>query len=264
MYNEITCDKIKHILRENMFYNAINLDTLNYMAEEHTFAGGFCSDDAVIFADSCAHTDSQGVTNNVYVCPLKKNFNYVSAARFVEKTFRAKSISVDVHLFEADTANDVKVRFSSLCPYRREIKDYVAQNGITAGSGPVRALTPEDKELFCDAGFAAMPNRPPVSVLFTVFVEKGAGKILGYFDEQKILGYLSYQCLYENVFDLDYIYVLTEQRGRGIGSALGRQYASYVRSQNGMALWSNARNKESEATAKACGFAAGRRAFLFS
>lgn len=264
MYNEITCDKVKHILRDNMFYNAIHLDTLNYMAEEHTFAGGFCSEDAVIFADFCAHTDAHGAANNVYVCPLKKSFDYAAAARFVEKTFRAKSISVDVQLLEADTANDVKIKFSSLCPYRREIKDYVAKNEIAGENGPVRALTPEDKDIFCNAGFAAMPQRPPVSVLFTVFVEKGAGKILGYFDEQKILGYLSYQCLYENVFDLDYIYVLSGQRGRGIGSALGRQYASYVGSQKGMALWSNARNRESEATAEACGFAAGRRAFLFS
>ena len=55
MYNEITCDKVKHILGENMFYNAIHLDTLNYMAEENTFAGCFCNDDAVIFADSCKY-----------------------------------------------------------------------------------------------------------------------------------------------------------------------------------------------------------------
>ena len=151
-----------------------------------------------------------------------------------------------------------------MLPYRREIKDYAAKNEIAAASDFVRPLTPEDKDIFCNSGFAVMPNRPPVSVLFSVFVEKGAGKILGYFDGQKILGYLSYQCLYGNVFDLDYIYVSEAQRGRGIGSALGRQYASYVFSQNGTALWSNARNEGSEATARACGFAAGRRAFLFS
>lgn len=264
MYNEITCDKVKHILSENMFYNAIHLDTLNYMTEENAFAGGFCSDDAVIFADSCAKTNMQAVTNNVYVCPLKKDFDYAAAARFIEKTFQAKSISVDVHLLEADTANAVKMKFSSLCPYRRELKDYVAKNEIATTNGFVRPLTLEDKDMFCNSGFAVMPNRPPVSVLFAVFVEKGAGKILGYFDEQKILGYLSYQCLYGNVFDLDYIYVLEAQRGRGIGSALGRQYASYVFSQKGMALWSNAKNGESEATAMACGFVVGRRAFLFS
>lgn len=264
MYNEITCDGVKHILRENMFYNAIHLDTLHYMAEEHTFAGGFCSDDVVIFADFCAHTSAHDAKNNVYVCPLKKDFDYAAAARFVEKTFQAQSISVDVHLLETDAAGGVKTKFSALCPFRREIKDYVAKDEPAVGNGPVRILTPENKDVFCGAGFTTMPNRPPVSVLFTVFVERGAGKILGYFDGQKILGYLSYQCLYENVFDLDYIYVPEELRGRGIGSALGRQYASYVRLQKGMALWSNARNKESEATAMACGFVAGRRAFLFS
>lgn len=264
MYNEITCDEVKRILGENMFYNAIHLDTLNYMEEENTFAGCFCSDDAVIFADSCAKAGAHDAANNVYVCPLEKDFDHIAAARFVEKTFQAKSISVDVHLLEADTANAVKTEFSSLLPYRREIKDYAAKNEIAAASDFVRPLTPEDKDIFCNSGFAVMPNRPPVSVLFSVFVEKGAGKILGYFDGQKILGYLSYQCLYGNVFDLDYIYVSEAQRGRGIGSALGRQYASYVFSQNGTALWSNARNEGSEATARACGFAAGRRAFLFS
>lgn len=228
------------------------------------FAGGFRSDDAVIFADRCAHTDTHDATNNVYVCPVDKNFDCAAAAELVEKAFRAKSISVDVQLLGADAANAVKARFSSICPYRREIKDYAAKDVTAAENAPVRLLTPEDKDAFCGAGFAAMPQRPPVSVLFNIFVEKGAGKILGYFDGQKILGYLSYQRLYENVFDLDYIYVSEEQRGRGIGTALGRQYASYVSAQKGMALWSNARNKESEATAVACGFAAGRRAFLFS
>ena len=263
MYNKITCDKVKYILSKNMFYNAIHLDTLNYMTEENTFAEGFCSDDAVIFSDSCKKTNAQVVANNVYVCPLKKDFDYVAAARFVKKTFQAKSISVDVHLLEADTANAVKMTFSSLLPYRRELKDYVAKNEITTTNGFVRPLTLEDKDMFCNSGFAAMPNRPPVSVLFAVFVEKGAGKILGYFDDQKILGYLSYQRLYENVFDLDYIYVLEEQRDRGIGSALGRQCESCVFSRIGLALWSNAQNGESEATAMACGFVAGRRAFLF-
>ena len=264
MYNEITCDEVKRILRGDMFYNAVNLDTLNYIEEEAAFAGGFRSDDAVIFADRCAHTNTHDVTNNVYVCPVDKNFDCAAAAELVEKAFRAKSISVDVQLLGADAANAVKARFSSICPYRREIKDYAAKDVTAAENAPVRLLTPEDKDAFCGAGFAAMPQRPPVSVLFNIFVEKGAGKILGYFDGQKILGYLSYQRLYENVFDLDYIYVSEEQRGRGIGTALGRQYASYVSAQKGMALWSNARNKESEATAVACGFAAGRRAFLFS
>ena len=264
MYNEITCDEVKRILREDMFYNAVHMDTLNYMEEETAFAGGFRGDDAVIFADRCAHTDTHDVTNNVYVCPLKKNFDCAAAAELVEKAFRAKSISVDVQNLGADAAGDVKARFSSLCPYRREIKDYAAKDVIADSNASVRLLTPEDKDVFCGAGFAAVPQRPPAAVLFNVFVEKGAGKILGYFDGQRILGYLSYQRLYENVFDLDYIYVSEEQRGRGIGTALGRQYAYYVCAQKGMALWSNARNRASEATAMACGFAPGRRAFLFS
>lgn len=37
MYNEITCDEVKRILRGDMFYNAVNLDTLNYIEEEAAF-----------------------------------------------------------------------------------------------------------------------------------------------------------------------------------------------------------------------------------
>ena len=88
MYNEIICDEVKRILRGDMFYNAVNLDTLNYIEEEAAFAGGFRSDDAVIFADRCAHTDTHDVTNNVYVCPVDKNFDCAAAAELVEKTLK--------------------------------------------------------------------------------------------------------------------------------------------------------------------------------
>lgn len=267
MCNGITCDKVKDILRKNMFYNAVHMDTLNYMEEEGRFAGGLCREDVIVFADSCLHhANAQDEKNNVYVCPLKKDFDYVDVLRFIGKTFSAQSVSVDIHLLEADVAEDVRIKFSSLLPYRREIKDYVcvAKNETATKDSSVRELTVEDKDAFCDAGFAVMPNRPPMSVLFNVYVKNKAGKILGYFENRKILGYLSYQRLYENVFDIDYIYVSKEQRGRGIGTALGRKYAGYVDAQKRMALWSNAKSKESESTAMACGFVAGRRAFLFS
>ena len=142
MYNEITCDEVKSILRGDMFYNAVNLDTLNYIEEEAAFAGGVRSDDAVIFADRCAHTDTHDVTNNVYVCPVDKNFDCAAAAELVEKAFRAKSISVDVQLLGADAANAVKARFSSICPYRREIKDYAAKDVTAAENAPVRLVSP--------------------------------------------------------------------------------------------------------------------------
>lgn len=82
--------------------------------------------------------------------------------------------------------------------------------------------------------------RPPFEKLIDIFVRKNQGRVIAYVDDDYILGYLSYTNIFDNVNDVDYIYVAETCRQSGIGTLLGSYYASKTINENKHALWSNA------------------------
>lgn len=92
--------------------------------------------------------------------------------------------------------------------------------------------------------------RPSFETLVDVLIRKNGGKIIAYVDENSILGYLSYVNIYEDVNDIDFIYVADQYRNRGIGTLLGKYYATMSQKENKIAFWSNATEASSKVALK--------------
>ncbi|MCI8331225.1 MAG: GNAT family N-acetyltransferase [Clostridiales bacterium] len=95
--------------------------------------------------------------------------------------------------------------------------------------------------------------RPSFERLVDVFLCKGNGRIIAYVENNCILGYLSFINMFDDVDDVDYIYVANQYRNRGIGTLLGKYYAEISKKESRTAFWSNA-TKASAKTAIKSGF----------
>lgn len=144
--------------------------------------------------------------------------------------------------------------------------DYAYMNLSVPGefSDGVRELAESDKDVCLETFTEIMKNRPPFSLLFDLFVTKKTGYILGAFDGSQPVGYLAFNEIKSDVFDVDYIYVLPERRSEGWGKKLASSYVSFAEKQKHVAYWSNAINEASSRTATASGFEIVRMAKKYS
>jgi len=92
--------------------------------------------------------------------------------------------------------------------------------------------------------------RPTFKTLVDTFIRKNNGRIIAYVDNNSILGYLSYQNIYEGVNDVDFIFVANKYRNIGLGTLLGRYYAEISKRENRVAFWSNATEISSKVALK--------------
>ncbi|MFY9435564.1 MAG: GNAT family N-acetyltransferase, partial [Limnochordia bacterium] len=120
----------------------------------------------------------------------------------------------------------------------------------------IRRLTPNDEELAhafeCEEQLPY--RRPSFAQLFDILVNRNQGAIYAYMLDGRIVGYLSAVPSYADAWDTDYICVLPEYRGHGIGLELAKAYAWDMRSRGLRAYWSNAVNEKSETVALKAGF----------
>jgi hypothetical protein len=116
-----------------------------------------------------------------------------------------------------------------------------------------------DKNEFVQMTNEKIEHRPDLALLFDIFVVKRQGKILAAFDEDKIVGYISFVKMTNDCYDVDFVYISPEYRCKGYGTKLAYGYLSYVSSMNCNAYWSNAKNTASEQIAVKCGFSVVRR-----
>lgn len=92
--------------------------------------------------------------------------------------------------------------------------------------------------------------RPSFERLLDVFLCKENGRIIAYVENNCILGYLSYVNIFEDVNDVDYIYVANKYRNIGIGTLLGKYYAEISKKESRTAFWSNANETSSKVAIK--------------
>ncbi len=259
MYHTITSTEAMTLLKRDMLNNVMNIDTLQYMIEHNNAAACYLHDDVLIMVDV------EKGKHHLYVCPLSDDFDAKKTKTFICSQFAIESICVDIQNLSDDIVNGIREHFGHVVPFKRMMKDFVCTKSTEAQiCERVWELTGEDKEMFISASdFRVVPGRPPMPILFQVFVERNAGTILAYVEDGIMKGYLSYQNIWGSMYNVDYIDVAEPYRNRGIGKKLGQAYLHHVQNKHGLAVWSNAKTQESERLALNIGFIPGRHSLIF-
>jgi len=105
-------------------------------------------------------------------------------------------------------------------------------------------------------------NGPELPTLFQWFVIEGKGEIYACKDGNEIVGFLSCAREWENIWDVDFIHLRDEARGRGLGTRLAATYARTLLTRGDIPYYSGARNEASERTATSAGFHCCRELFV--
>jgi len=262
--NKISTDKAIATLSKDGIYSAGVLDGLLYGIEEGEGIECYSDETCLLIANTSAEY--------VFV-EIEPTGNPLDAQRvldFLAEKYNKVNIIINTRLLPPEKLEKVKTVFSKKYPFIGEINDFGYTRNRMEPFLPldcVRLLTMDDKAAFCSMNAEPTKNRPPLPVLFTIFVQNGNGNILAYFEDNVIKGYLSFEQLRtadsSRAFDVDYIYVLPAYRGKGIGKKLAQSYLTEICNQHGKAFWSNAKNEASEKVAISTGFEIVRKAYRF-
>ncbi len=119
----------------------------------------------------------------------------------------------------------------------------------------IRALQKPDRMFTEEFPDHKNPNTLPLQAAFQLFVEESGGEIFAYFDtEDQMAGYVSCRPMYENVWDVVYIYVRPEKRGQGIGTQLAVAYLQELLAKGRIPIYSGVSNPASAKAAINAGF----------
>lgn len=238
-----------HILSKNGAECLIAADTLGYLIESGMKVDCYVDDTSVIFADRSEEK------HLITVIPLKSSFDCNALRNIICDNVNSE-VWVDIQKLSKNFLSSFELKVKGFLKYERTVEDYIhqSQRPIEGVPDNIRLLDLDDRDCFIACSTESIENRPSLSMLFDIFIEKKEGFILGAFNEGHIVGYLSFFQMLPKVFDVDYIYVNTAQRGLGIGKSLGTAYAEYAQREKQTAYWSNAQNDASKATALACEF----------
>ena len=250
---QISGSEALQILAQNGPECMIASDTLGYLIKNKESVPCYWDDTCIIFVDQSTETDL------VTVVPLAHTFDSKALVNILSPN---SNVLIDTQKLSETFLASLDSELSGFLKYERTFEDlmYPSKEPIDCALDNVRLLDSEDIELFAAVSSESIVDRPPLRVLFDVFVTNKQGFILGAFEEGQIVGYLSFFQMLPGVFDVDYIYISPQKRGVGIGTALGNAYIKYAQDRNQIAYWSNAQNDASKATALSCGFQVVRQA----
>ncbi len=253
---QISGSEALQILAQNGPECVIASDTLGYLIKNKESVPCYWDDTCVIFVDQSTETDL------VTVVPLAHTFDSKALVNILNQGKANSGVLIDTQKLSEAFLTSLDLELRDFLKYERTFEDlmYPSKEPIDCALDNVRLLDSEDIELFAAVSSESIVDRPPLRVLFDVFVMNKQGFILGAFDEGQIVGYLSFFQMLPGVFDVDYIYISPQKRGLGIGTALGNAYIKYAQERNQIAYWSNAQNDASKATALSCGFQVVRQA----
>ena len=218
---------------------AYEADALRMSIEDEEDVKCFSNDETLIIIQFDEDTDY------VTVVPLLNSVDFAEVAETIKSESENENISVllnvqrlkdkDVGAFTALLGDGYKVDLN--------IKDFSCVEKVYPDDPDVRLLAAADAEVFNMIVDEEAPNRPPVSRLFDIFVNRGAGKIIGLFADGRVVGYLSFTTMG------DYVYVEPASRAKGNALRLAKAYVTYAEQNRSIAYWSNAKNAASERTA---------------
>jgi GNAT superfamily N-acetyltransferase len=190
--------------------------------------------------------------NSVSETEIKKMFIFLN-----EKYSNYDSLHFDILDCNEKQMSMIDSCMENICRKENIILGYVKNNSTDQSilkTDKIRLLSKEDNRIFSEFPQEKITNRPSPNILFDAFINEEEGQILGYFDNNILKGYLSFISMFENIDDVDYIYVLPEYRNQKIGKNLADFYSEFVLSNKHIAFWSSAQNNESVYTALSAGF----------
>jgi GNAT superfamily N-acetyltransferase len=122
----------------------------------------------------------------------------------------------------------------------------------------IKKLSVEDEELSNKFHSSPKRGRPDFQTLFKLFVKdtsmcKGS-TIYAVIENEKIVAYLSCFIFKDNIYNVDYVFVIPEKRGFGIGAELIKYYVEDIISIGGIPRYGNAENEFSWNAAEKAGF----------
>lgn len=228
----------------------IDADALNYLIEDEEPVTCYEDSDSILFINKCKDTDY------VNVVPMNYSLDITNFIELLNNNCTNPELLINIQKLSPEYVDKLDCTLNETFEHKRTLEDYMysSDNLDTATTSNIRFLDVSDMDLFTALPAEPVKNRPPLHVLFDIFVVKKQGYILGAFDEDRLVGYLAFNKILPNVFDVDYIYVDLEQRGKGIGKELGKFYAAYASENKHIAYWSNAKNDASKNTALSSGF----------
>ena len=233
-------------------------DSLRYLIEDEETVECWVHEDMLITVNPCRDTTF------IVVLPLHNTFDVDALLALVSEQKQKISMLVNVQALSDSFIQTLDQAMESLFIYERTLIDYVhTHSTASVAIDAVRLLEAQDKAAFVSCTQEQIKNRPPLAVLFDIFVNRHQGQILAAFDGERVVGYLSFNAVADDVYDVDYIYVHPDMREQGIGKQLTSAYVQYANAHGFRAYWSNAKNEESEKTALSCGFSVIRQAKKF-
>ncbi len=254
--NQITNAETFQIIRDFGHTYAMAADTLHFAVNNHAPADCYTDGDTLLIVTSMQ--DEQFV----YVLPRAERINIDGILSFLQGVPSPVSIIVDTQLLASDHTVALDHAMTEQYTYERTIEDYLytAEMPADLTVSHVKLLTTDDRETFVACSAEQLAHRPPLSLLFDLFVGKGQGHILAAYDGEKIVGYLSFITVSPTLYDTDFVYVNPEYQDRGYGKLLAHAYAKFAKENGRDAYWSNAKTEASKATAAAGGFTPIRKA----
>lgn len=260
---KISLESAIKFLNNKKVNNVINIDNLKYMQKEGHFVECYQNLDCVYVFEKVKE-DIYG-----YVYSIGNRINAEDIKTLLKKYTSTVSLNIDIQEFDEYLIKDIKSLLEdSNLKQKRVIKDFCLHSNCFAvqdncENHSVRILSYADKDVFVSMDNEVERDRPTLQILFKVFILQKQGNIIAYFDENKIIGYISFNLLFDNIFDVDYIYVSPNQRKKGIGTTLAFAFLNEVYKRNGVAFWSNAKTIESEKIAKRVGFKLVRKSLIY-
>lgn len=249
---KITIEKTKKILMENMNYFVHIIDELHYSQKNKLKLNCYIKDNIIIILN-----ENYKITS-VRICIIDNELKYQDVVDVIKKITEVISgeYNLFINLSNYENFEDLKIFLDKKYIFVNEYTGFIKikEESNTFKENCIRNLCIADESFSTSFQQEDIKNRPPFNILFNIFIKEAEGEILGYFINNTLIGYLSYVHLFDNVYDVDFIYVLPQYRGSNVGMKLAYEYAHIIISKGGIAFWSNAQNIQSKKIARGNGF----------
>ncbi len=232
---KITSAEAKEILLLQEDENAYYIDMINWHERDQVVISYLYGYGAIILLSSF------GMVASTDVIPVDDNFDATGLTDWLVSSRINSSVSIDVQRLTEEQRAEITETLMITHSFYETIKQYL----FTAQTPPctdehIRPLTAEDKDAFTSMEFIQGPNRPTQEILFNHYVTEKIedGEILAYFEDGKILGYLSYYSNSENYCANDYLYIALSQKSEELENKLIDAYIERVMQTGRFPLWS--------------------------